>query len=417
MQMLLQILSIPTAAILLVILTFIIFLSPLLLNLAEKLQQNKWGSKKLPPGPKPLPIIGNLHMLFGKHPNRSLEALATKYGPIMSLKLGQVPAVVVSSSEVAQLFLKTHDIVFANRPKLQLAEIIPYARKGFIFTDYGDYWRHVRKLCAMQFLSASKIEMFGPLRNKELGVLVNTLKKASNSGDVVDLSELIDEVVANIADTMILGGSKDDKFDTTGIIFEAMHSAGAFNLGDYFPILGLFDLQGLQRTTKKAFQLADEVMEKIINDHQQPSSAKSPNHNKDLIDILLSHMNQSMEDSHDHHEQRLIGRTNIKAIAMDMTAAAYDTSKSTFEWGMSELLKNPTTMKKLQKEIEDLVGINRQVEEEDLDKLPYLDMVVKEILRLHPPVPFLLPHESSEDVTINGYFIEKNTRILVNVWQ
>ncbi|MED6219881.1 hypothetical protein PIB30_039902 [Stylosanthes scabra] len=409
-----QILPIP-AAILLVIFTIIIFLSPHLLNLATKLQHNKWGSKKLPPpGPKPLPIIGNLHMLFGKHPNRSLETLATKYGPIMSLKLGQIPAVVVSSPEIAQLFLKTHDIVFANRPKVQLAEIIPYARKGLIFIEYGGYWRNVRKLCAMQFLSPSKVEMFGPLRKKELGMLVNKLNKASDSRDVVNLSELIEEIVANIAHTMILGRSKHHKFDIKGVISEAMDSAGAFNLADYVPILGSFDLQGLKRRTRKAFKNADEVMEQIINDHEQPSSAKSPKHNKDLIDILLSHMNESM-NSHDH-EQRLLGRTNVKAIAMDMVAAAHDTSKSTIEWGMSELLKNPSTMKKLQNEIEDLVGINRQVEEKDLDKLPYLDMVVKETLRLHPPVPFLLPHESSEDVTINGYFIEKNTRILVNVW-
>ncbi|MED6195678.1 hypothetical protein PIB30_040274 [Stylosanthes scabra] len=392
--MLPQILAIP-AAIFLVIFTFIIFLKP---------QHNNWNStKRLPPGPKPLPIIGNLHML-GKLPHRTLQALATKYGPIMSLKLGQVPAVVVSSPEFAELFLKSHDMVFASRPKLQLVEIT-VARKGLAFREYGGYWRNVRKLCTMQLLSASKIEMFGPLRKKELGLLVNKLKKASDSRDVVDLSDLISEVVENITYNMILGRSKDDRFDIKGVIHEIMNLLGTFNVGDY----------RLKRRAMKAFKAVDEALDQIINDHEHPSSIESPQSNKDFIDMLLGYMNQPM-DPHDHEERHIVGRANIKAIVLDMIAGAFDTSRTAIEWGMSELIKYPRTMNKIQNEIEALVGIHRQVEEKDLEKLPYLDMVVKEILRLYPVAPLLVPHESLEDVTINGYFIEKNTRIMVNAW-
>ncbi|MED6136306.1 hypothetical protein PIB30_054793 [Stylosanthes scabra] len=392
--MLPQILAIP-AAILFVIFTFIIFLKP---------RHKDWNStKKLPPGPKPLPIIGNIHIL-GKLPHRTLQALAIKYGPIMSLKLGQVPAVVISSPEFAELFLKTHDMVFASRPKLQLVEIT-FGRKGLVFTEYGGYWRNVRKLCIMQLLSASKIEMFAPLRKKELGLLVNTLKKASDSCEVVDLSEFIGEVVENITYNIILGRSKDDRFDIKGLIHEIMNLIGTFNVGDY----------GLKRRTMKAFKAVNEALDQIINDHEHSSSVESPQCNKDFIDILLSYMNQPM-DPHDHEQRHIVGRANIKAIILDMIAGAFDTSKTAIEWGMSELIKNPTTMKKLQNEIEALVGIKRQVEEKDLNKLPYLDMVVKEILRLYPVGPLLVPHESLEDVTINGYFIEKNTRIMVNAW-
>ncbi|MED6211400.1 hypothetical protein PIB30_073346 [Stylosanthes scabra] len=411
--MLPQVLAIPVA-ILLVIFTFIIiFLSPFVLNPAAKPQHNNGSSKKTPPGPKPLPIIGNLHIL-GKFPHRTLQALATKYGPIMSLKLGQVPALVVSSPEVAQLFFKTHDSIFANRPKLQVVETLSYGRKGLVFTEYGGYWRNVRKLCTMQLLSAPKIEMFGPLRKKELGLLVNTLKKASDLHEVVDLSELIGEVVENITYNMILGRNKDDRFDIKGLIHEIMNLIGLFNLADFVPILASFDLQGLKRRAKKASKAVGEALDQIINDHEHPSSVESPEF-KDFIDILLSYMNQPV-DPHDHEQRHIVGRTNIKAIVLDLIAGAYDTSRTTIEWGMSELIKNPTTMNKLQNEIEALVGIHRQVEEKDLEKLPYLDMVVKEIFRLYPVGPLLVPHESSEDVTINGYFIEKNTRIMVNAW-
>jgi len=199
---------------------------------------------KTAPGPKPLPIIGNLHML-GKLPHRTLQSLATKYGPIMSLKLGQVPAIVVSSPETAELFLKTHDTVFASRPKIQVSETLSHGSKGLVFSEYSAYWRNVRKVCTVQLLSASKVEMFGPLRREELGVLVESLKNSAASGEVVDLSELVAEVVEKMVFRMVLGRVKDDKLELKRLIQEALNLVGAFNLADYMPWLGLFDLQVL----------------------------------------------------------------------------------------------------------------------------------------------------------------------------
>nr|KYP70467.1 Cytochrome P450 71A1 [Cajanus cajan] len=124
-----------------------------------------------------------------------------------------------------------------------------------------------------------------------------------------------------------------------------------------------------------------------------------------------------MHQPMDHHEQKhFIDRTNIKAILMDMFAASFDTSAVAIEWAMSELLRHPRVMKKLQDELTNVVGINRVVEESDLTKLSYLNMVVKETLRLYPVGPLLIPRESLEDITINGYFIKKKSRILINAW-
>ncbi|KAJ0040037.1 hypothetical protein Pint_26771 [Pistacia integerrima] len=99
-----------------------------------------------------------------------------------------------------------------------------------------------------------------------------------------------------------------------------------------------------------------------------------------------------------------------------MLVAATDTSGSTIEWTLSELIKHPEIMKKVQKELENVVGLDRMVEESDLDNLEYLDMVVKETLRLNPVIPLLLPHESVEDCTVNGFHIPKKSRIFINVW-
>ena len=99
-----------------------------------------------------------------------------------------------------------------------------------------------------------------------------------------------------------------------------------------------------------------------------------------------------------------------------MLVGSIDTSATAIEWTISELLKNPRVMKKLQRELETVVGMKRKVGESDLDKLKYLEMVVKEGLRLHPVAPLLLPHHSGEDCMVGEYFIPKNSRVIVNAW-
>ncbi|XP_061370945.1 uncharacterized protein LOC133313571 [Gastrolobium bilobum] len=365
------------------------------------------------PGPKALPIIGNLHML-GKLPHRNLQSLALKYGPIMSLKLGHVPAIVVSSSETAELFLKTHDTVFVGRPKLQATESLVHASKGFAFCDYGAYWRNVRKVCIIQLLSASKVEMFAPLRREQLGLLVKSLENAAASREVVDLSELVGELIENIAYKMLLGYSKDDRFNLKELVAEVANLIGTFNLADYVPWLDVFDLQGLRRRLSKASKAFDHVLERIIKEKEHSyHNEQKDTHKKDFVDILLSLMHQPMDPQ---DEQKVIDRTSIRAIISDIFLAAFESSSSVVVWAMSELLRHPRVMKRLQDELENVVGMNRQVEETDLEKLPYLNMVVKETLRLYPIGPLLLPRESREDVIIDGYYIKKKTRIITNAW-
>jgi cytochrome P450 len=100
----------------------------------------------------------------------------------------------------------------------------------------------------------------------------------------------------------------------------------------------------------------------------------------------------------------------------DILSAGVDTSSSTVEWALAELITKPTVLEKLQAEIDSYVGNARSVEERDLAHLPYLDAVVKETFRLHPPAPLLLPHESIEPCNLLGYNIPSKTRRWVNVW-
>ncbi|KAG2711777.1 hypothetical protein I3760_04G092900 [Carya illinoinensis] len=384
-----------------------------LVILAYLLREWIWRSmnktKKLPPGPRGLPIFGNLHM-FGKFPHRDLYRLAQTYGPIMHLRLGFVPTIVVSSPQAAELFLKAHDLVFASRPLSEAAKHVSYEQKNLSFSPYGPYWRNIRKMCTIELLSNLKINSFRSMRKEELGLLVMFIEKAASDCMAVDLSAKVSSLSADMSCLMVLGKKYMDKdFDERGfkaVIQEAMHLCATPNLGDYIPYIGLLDLQGLTRRMKAVNKIFDKFLEKIIDAHVQ---SKDLNKIKDFVDIMLRFM--GCEDSEYHVE-----RSNIKAIILDMLAGSMDTTATTIEWAISEVIKHPRVMKKLQKELEDVVGLERMVEESDLDRLEYLDMVVKETMRLHPAGPLLIPHEATEDITIEGFHIPKKSRLIVNAW-
>ncbi|XP_052179778.1 cytochrome P450 CYP736A12-like [Diospyros lotus] len=374
------------------------------------------NDRKLPPGPAGLPVIGNLHKL-GKLPHRSLRDLAEKYGPIMSIKLGSVPAIVVSSPQAAELFLKKHDAAFSSRPKIQASEYLFYGAKAMAFTEQGEYWRSVRKLCSTELLSGAKIDSYGGMRRQEVTAVVKSLKAAAAGGDVVDLSETVEVLAENLTCRMVFGRSSDDRFDLKGLVHEVLELAGVFNIADYLPFLGPLDLQGFTRRMKETGKAIDKTLEMIIDEHERDAS-RNQSQQKDFIDALLA-LTHEVSTSLSKFSFP-IDRTNMKAIAVDMIAGSIDTSAVEIVWTMSELLRNPRVMKKLQEEIKMAVGEDRTVEETDLVKLPYLEMVIKESLRLHPVAPLLVPHESMEDVDVvlgkDCYFVPKKSRIMVNCW-
>ncbi|XP_030506886.2 cytochrome P450 71AU50 [Cannabis sativa] len=371
-------------------------------------KKTKEKKKNLPPGPKGYPLFGSLNLL-GKNPHRDLERLSQKYGPIMHMQLGLIPTIVVSSSKAAELFLKTHDLVFASRPPHLAAKHMSWEQRNLSFAQYGSYWRDMRKMCTLELLSSLKISTFRAMRREEISHFIDSMKNATMA---VDLSAKITTCNTDMSCRMVFGKKySDDEFDPKGfkeIIKELMHLGAAPNLGDYIPFLAPLDLQGLTKRMKAVQKVFDEFFEGIIDEHIQ-SKAKDDHEDKDFVDVMLRIMGSEQSEYR-------IERPNIKAIILDMLIGSMDTSSTAIEWAISELIKHPTTMKKLQEEIKTMVGMERLVEESDLEKLPYLDMVIKESMRLHPVAPLLLPHAAAEDSVVNGFYIPQNSRVLINFW-
>nr|GMC91327.1 cytochrome P450 CYP736A12-like [Ipomoea batatas] len=372
----------------------------------------KKKGKRLPPGPRGLPILGHFH-LVGKNPHQDLHKLAKTYGPIMHLRFGLVHNIVASTPEAAKQFLKTHDLNFATRPPSQAAKYISNGQKGLSFGQYGPYWRNVRKLCTLEFLSNLKINSYQSLRREELCLLVESIKQAAQNGESVDLSSKASSLSANMSCRMVFGKKYEDKdLGEKGFkaaIQEAVTITAIPNLGDYFPLLGKLDVQGLTKRMKAVGKLFDEFLEKIINDHEEATSKGKAQTTKDFVDTILEIMKSGQSSVQ-------FTREHVKSVMLDILIASIDTSSSVIEWTMSELFRHPEIMKKVKEEIESHVGLDRMVEESDLEHFKYLEIVIKESLRMHPVVPLLLPHAAIEDCEVDGFHIPKGATVTVNVW-
>ncbi|XP_057869276.2 cytochrome P450 750A1-like [Cryptomeria japonica] len=368
---------------------------------------------RLPPGPFAWPIIGNLNQLK-RLPHRDLHELGKKYGPIMMLKLGSVRTVVVSSSPMAKEFLKTQDNVFASRPRTAAGKYIAYNFKDLIFAPYGAYWRHMRKLCVVELLNTKRIQSFSCVREEEILLATRSVWEMSGQGrKLVNLTNMISSFVQAVMWRILSGRTISFHCDTNSEEIKKMGkevsaTVGAVNIGDFIPYLDWLDLQGVNRRMKKVHNSFDQVIRKIIEEHQQRRREfHKESATKDIIDVLLEIGKLN---------GREITEENIKAIVFDIFIGGIETTSTSIDWAMSAILKNPGVAKKMQEEIDSVVGRERTVSERDVASMEYVQCVVKETLRLYPAAPLLLPHESIQDCTIGGFFIPERNRLIVNAW-
>ncbi|KAI5569350.1 hypothetical protein BDE02_12G070900 [Populus trichocarpa] len=390
---------------LLVVTIFLVVVLKFLMK--DKLKKRKLN---LPPSPAKLPIIGNLHQL-GNMPHISLRGLAKKYGPIFFLQLGEIPTVVISSAGLAKEVLKTHDLVFSSRPQLFSAKHLLYGCTDIAFAPYGAYWRNIRKICILELLSAKRVRSYSYVREEEVARLIRRI--AESYPGITNLSSMIalyaNDVLCRIAlGRDFSGGGEYDRHGFQKMFDDFQALLGGFSLGDYFPSMEfVHSLTGMKSKLQYTFRRFDQFFDEVIAEHR--SSKGKQEEKKDLVDVLL-------DIQKDGSSEIPLTMDNIKAVILDMFAAGTDTNFITLDWAMTELIMNPHVMEKAQAEVRSVVGDRRVVQESDLPRLNYMKAVIKEILRLHPAAPVLVPREALEDVIIDGYNIPAKTRIYVNAW-
>ncbi|GMJ14014.1 cytochrome P450, family 71, subfamily A, polypeptide 26 [Hibiscus trionum] len=364
----------------------------------------------LPPSPPWLPIIGNFHQL-GKLPHRSLRNLASKHGPLLLLQLGHNPTLVVSTAEMAEKVIKSHDVAFSSRPKTTAANTLLYGCTDVGFAPYGEYWRQVRKLSVVELFSHKRVESFQFVRDEEVELLVNKIRKASINGQTVNLTKMVFSVSNNIVSRCAIGRKIEEEHEDGGKFSElarrVMALLASFSIGDAFPYLWWMDyLTGFIPKLKATSAELDELLDQIIEERKDSDEV---NPKKDFLSIML-------ELQKDGEIEMELTQDNIKAILMDMFIGGTDTTSTTTEWLMAELLKHPNIMKKVQEEVRMVVGNKPKIEADDINKMHYLKCVIKETLRLHPAVALLVPRQTSTTVKLFDYDIPSGITVFINAW-
>ncbi|KEH34025.1 putative cytochrome P450 [Medicago truncatula] len=387
-----------------------VLLALVLQKVGKKLKKTD-STYNLPKGPIKLPIIGNLHNLLSSQPHQKLRDLARKYGPLMHLQLGQISMVVISSSDCAREVMKTHDINFAIRPPSLASVIISYNSTGIASASCGNYWRQLRKICTLELLSLKRVNSYQPIREEELSNLVKWI--ASKEGSPINLTQAVISIIYTIVSKAAFGKKFKDQDKFISAVKELVKVAAGFNLADFFPsITWLQYFTGLRRNLEREHLQIDQIMENIITEHKEAKSKGSYDQaetDQDLVDVLIKYEDGS-------NKEFFLTKDNIKAIILDIFGAGGETSASTIDWAMVEMVKDPRIMKKAQDEVREVFKMKGKVDENCINELNYLKLVVKETLRLHPPAPLLLPRECSQACDINGYHIPIKTKVIINAW-
>ncbi|CAK8575107.1 unnamed protein product [Lathyrus sativus] len=365
-----------------------------------------------PPGPRGLPIIGNLHQLDNSILHLQFSKLSKIYGPIFSLQLGLRAAIVVSSAKIAKEIFKDNDYVFSNRPILYGQHKLTYNGSEIIFSQYGEFWKDMKKTCIVHILSAKRVSSYSSIRKLEVKQMLKKISNHAKSSVVTNLSEMVTSLSSTIICRIAFGRRYEDegiersKFQ--GMLHELEAMVTAFFVSDYIPFMGWIDkLSGLRARLERNFKEMDEFYQEVIDEHLDPNRKQGDE--EVIVDVLLQLMKQrlfSIDLTFDH----------IKGVLMNMLVGAIDTTSATAVWAMTALIKNPRVMKKVQQEIRNSRVEKELLDEDDIKNFPYLKAVIKETLRLHVPAPLLVPRETREDSVIGGYQIPAKTIVYVNAW-
>ncbi|XP_056685002.1 cytochrome P450 CYP82D47-like [Spinacia oleracea] len=401
----------------------------LVLYCLVRLKMNTDNAKQKPPQPSgSWPIIGHLPLLRRGLPHITLGNLADKYGPIFMVKLGVHRVLVVSTSETAKECLGTNDKAFANRSHTIFMEHLGYNSLMLGFSPYGKYWREMRKMVVIELLSNHRLEMLKCVSISEVRSAMKVIhdgflskKKSSpgfNNNVIVDMKQWFNDINLNITMRLVAGKSLKEFYHSKEAYNKCVKAlrdffdlGGAFVPADAHPFLRWMDIGGYEMAMKKVAKEIDHVAQDWLDEHRARRLSGKGKEMQDFMDIMLEYF-ETIQNKPTQSDADTITKANSMALIL----AGTDTTTVTLIWALSLLINNRESLKKTQTEIDNHVGKDRQVDESDLQKLVYLQAVLKETMRLYPAGP-LTQREAITDCTVSGYKILAGTQLYVNLYK
>ncbi|XP_061556461.1 cytochrome P450 2K1-like [Phycodurus eques] len=358
-----------------------------------------------PPGPRRLPLLGNLLQLDLKRLDESLFSLSKTYGPVFTVHFGPKKVVVLAGTRTVKQALVNYAEEFGERDVNPLFYDFNKGH-GIIFAN-GDSWKEMRRF------TLSKLKDFGMGKRlieekimEECHFLIEEFEK--HQGKAFDNTSVITYTASNIISAIMFGKRfeyKDKLFqDLVEKDCKLIHLSGSasITLYNFFPWLGPF-----LKNWRDLMSLLESIRQHLKSIISELQATLNPDVCRGFVDVFCTRMQNLEHDAQDVH----FHDENLLNSVFNLFGAGTDTTASTLRWSLLFMARYPQIQDRVQEELSRVVGV-RQVQMEDRKKLPYVNAVIHETQRLANIVPMAVAHQTSRDVTFQGYFIQKGTAVL-----
>nr|XP_054762634.1 cytochrome P450 1A1-like [Lytechinus pictus] len=389
------------------------------------------------PGPYGIPVLGNMLSLGRSDPHLSLMNLAKKFGSIFQIRLGSRPVLVLNGYEAIHKALIKQAVIFAGRPKLFTFELINNggnSETSLTFANYGETWKVHRKLAESSlrhFTAGSQVKFVESVVSSEASELVQHIKSMAcdennnNNNTTSTQCKSLPENVGNIRNVLRLAVSnvmcwfmfsKRHTYEDEALLklisisdrFTA--AAGSGNPVDFMPWLRIF----FQKATSDFKAMLKEFRTFVTGNLLDAHTAEyKDGSERDIIDHLVT---SGRRFNQDENKKTSIDEGVLLDTCFDYFGAGFETVSTTFEWCLLYMAAYPDIQCKLQQEIDEVVGQDRMPSLQDRDKLPLVQSCILEILRHSTPVTFAIPHSTTSDTVLDGFFVPKDTVVFTNLY-
>ncbi|KAJ6845117.1 cytochrome P450 89A2-like isoform X1 [Iris pallida] len=378
------------------------------------------SNSKLPPGPPSLPLLGNVLWLRQSLDNVEsiLRDLRTRYGPIVTLRLGSNPSIFISDRAIAHAALVERGSSFSSRPPPRPAtRFLSGNQHNITSAAYGPLWRLLRRNLTSEILHPSRVRLYAHGRRWVLGVLLHHLAQQSETSGVAVAVDSFQFAMFGLLILMCFGEKLDEK-DIKAIETanrKLLLHLGKLNIFAFLPRLTKLLFRSRWSTAVELRRKQKELYVPLFESrrrHREKDQKREMTDDDNDERFVYSYVDSLLDIKLPEEGGRGLSEDEMVALCSEFLNAGTDTTSTALQWIMAELVKNPEMQETLAEEVESVVDDKRgQVEEEDLKHMPYLKAVVLEGLRRHPPAHFVLPHAVTEEVEIEGYVIPKDATI------